>query len=109
MHGKIYDIDGSYITVPQIKFFLNREEGRRKFLLPDDDFLKYLKVCKVYNLVSDLLEKYPEDGFFYWDEDKGCVSFAFVEGQTVATLLDELGITELDFGNGKDTPEGEDF
>ena len=102
MQGKIYDLDGSYITVPQIKFFLNRKHGKRNFLLGGEDFLKYLKVCKIYNLVSDLLIQYPKDGFFYWDDEKGCVSFAFVEGRTISNLLDFLGVTELDFGNGKD-------
>jgi len=99
---KIYDLDGSYITVPQIKFFLNRRGGRIKFMRADEEFLKYLKVCKIYNLVSDLLVQYPGDGFFYWDEEKGCVSFAFIEGRAIANLLDFMGVTELDFGNGKD-------
>ena len=75
----------------------------------DHEFLRYLKLCKVYNLVSDLLEQYPSDGFFYWDEDKECMSFAFIEGRTISTLLDYLGINELDFGNGKDETEREDF
>ena len=109
MNGKIYDIDGSYITVPQIKFFLNREEGRQRFLAADDEFLGYLKVCKIYNLVSDLLTEHPDDGFFYWDEDKGCVSFAFVEGGTISNLLDHLGVTNLDFGDGKNAQENEDL
>ena len=103
MKHKIYDIDGGYITVDQVWFFLNRQGGRRKLLLGDDEFMGYLKVCKAYNLVSDLLKQYPGDGFFYWDEDKGCVSFAFVEGGTISTLLDHLGVTELDFGDGKDS------
>lgn len=109
MHGKIYDIDGSYITVPQIRFFLNREQSQQRFLLADEEFGRYLRVCKVYNLASDLLKTYPKDGFFYWDEDKECVSFAFVEGSTLANLLDQLGVTQLDFGDGKDTTEREDF
>ena len=103
MFDKIYDIDGSYITVSQIKFFLNRRQGKRQFLLGQEEFMGYLKICKTYNLVSDLLEQYPDDGFFYWDEDQGCVSFAFAEGKTIATLLDHYGVTELDFGDGKDS------
>ena len=103
MFDKIYDIDGSYITVSQIKFFLNRSEGKKQFLLGEEEFMGYLKICKTYNLVSDLLKQYPDDGFFYWDEDQGCVSFAFAEGKTIATLLDHYGVTELDFGDGKDS------
>jgi hypothetical protein len=103
MYDKLYDIDGSYITIPQIKFFLNRENGKRQFLLVGEEFLKYMKVCKAYNLVSDLLEVYPKDGFFYWDDDKGCVSFAFVEGGTISEVLQTCGITNLDFGYGKDS------
>ena len=102
MHEKIYDLDGAYITVPQVKFFLNRKQGKKKFLLAQEEFMKYLHVCKTYNLVSDLLEQYPDDGFFYWDEEQGCVSFAFIEGKTISTLLDHYGVTELDFGDGKD-------
>ena len=103
MFDKIYDIDGSYITVSQIKFFLNRRQGKRQFHLGQEEFMGYLKICKTYNLVSDLLDQYPDDGFFYWDEDQGCVSFAFAEGKTIATLLDHYGVTELDFGDGKDS------
>tara|TARA_R100001086_G_C11687160_1_gene217469 strand:- start:31 stop:360 length:330 start_codon:yes stop_codon:yes gene_type:complete len=109
MHGKIYDMDGSYITVPQVKFFLNREGGRKQFMLVGEEFIGYLKICKVYNLVSDLLEQYPKDGFFYWDEDKECVSFAFIEGSTISNLLDHFGVSELDFGNGQDQTQREDF
>ena len=57
MFDKIYDIDGSYITVTQVRFFLNRPHGKQMFLLADDEFLKYLKICKAYNLVSDLLHQ----------------------------------------------------
>ena len=109
MQGKIYDIDGSYITVPQVKFFLNREAGKRKFMLAHDEFMGYLKICKVYNLVSDLLDQYPDDGFFYWDEDKECLSFAFIEGSTISKLLDHFGINELDFGHGENETQREDF
>ena len=66
----------------------------------EEEFMRYLTVCKAYNLVSDLLEQYPKDGYFYWDDEKGCVSFAFVEGKTISMLLDHLGVTELDFGDG---------
>ena len=102
MHNKIYDLDGSYITATQIKFFLNRDKGRMKFMRADNEFLKYLKVCKTYNLVSDLLEQYPKDGFFYWDDEKGCVSFTFTSEGTISTLLDHLGVTKLDFNDGQD-------
>ena len=103
MYDKIYDLDGSYITVTQVRFFLNMPQGKQMFLLADDEFLKYLKICKAYNLVSDLLHQYPDDGFFYWDEKQGCVSFAYAEGNVIGTLLGKYGITELDFGNGKDS------
>jgi len=103
MHDKIYDLDGSYITGTQVRFFLNRPHGKRMFLLANYEFLKYLKICKAYNLVSDLLQQYPDDGFFYWDEVKGCVSFAYAEGNVICVMLDRYGITELDFGNGKDS------
>ena len=108
MNGKIYDLDGAYITVSQVRFFLNRDQGHEHFLAANEEFMGYLKVCKVYNTVSDLLKQYPEDGFFYWDEDKGCVSFAFTEGGVISNLLDHLGVTQLDFGDGKDKKEREE-
>lgn len=100
MADKIYDVDGSYITVPQIKFFFNRDQGRINFLLSGGEFRKYLRICKIYNLVSDLVNEFPDDGFFYWDDDKGCVSFAFKEDSTISNLLDDLNVTTLDFGDG---------
>ena len=78
-------------------------------MLVQGEFLGYLKVCKAYNLVSDLLDEYPQDGFFYWDEDKECLSFTFIEGSTIATLLDHFKVGELDFGNGQDKKKREDF
>ena len=103
MFNKIYDYDGAYITVPQVRFFLNRKGGKKMFLLAEEEFLGYLKVCKTYNLVSDLLKQYPDDGFFYWDEEQGCVSFAYQEGKAISTVLGQYGIEELDFGDGKDS------
>jgi len=78
-------------------------------MLAGGEFMGYLKICKAYNLVSDLLEQYPDDGFFYWDEIKECVSFAFIEGSNISKLLDHFGICELDFGHGKDHTKREDF
>jgi len=75
----------------------------------NSEFLGYLRACKVYNLVSDLLLDYPEDGFFYWDEGKECVSFAFKEGSAISTLLDHLGVADLDFRNGKNKKKREDY
>ena len=54
----------------------------------------------MYNLVSDLLEQYPGDGFFYWDDDKGCVSFAFKDDGAISMVLERIGVTELDFNDG---------
>ena len=104
MQEKIYDIDGSYITIPQIRFYLNREDRKEQVatVFSRSEFQKYLKVCKAYNLVSELADEYPEEGFFYWDEDKGCVSFAFKEDGSIDKLLSSLGITILDFGDGQD-------
>lgn len=101
MQGKIYDIDGLYSTFTQMRFFLNRPNGEQMFLSQHEDFNKYLKVCKAYNLVDDLLNDYPDDGFFYWDEEKGCVSFAFEEEGAISKILDYFNVSSMDFGNGK--------
>lgn len=107
---RIYDVDGRYITLPQYNLFFNDEDKvseREKYLSgssPDiDGFDMYLRKCKLYNLLSDCLEYDPETGYFYWDEDKGAISFKARGTKQEVDYLDSL-IDRLmrDERNGKD-------
>ena len=84
----------------------NLVDGVHDFALKQDDKFLQKPDQKSYSFLKAEYDffgvAYPKDGFFYWDDEKGCVSFAFVEGRTISNLLDFLGVTELDFGNGKD-------
>ena len=57
--------DGTYITVGQAQFFFNREDGVEKFRSGHSDFVEYYNLCRVYNMVSDIMEKEPEAAIMY--------------------------------------------
>ena len=82
--------DGTYITAPQLRFYLNRPEGPKNVKKVDDDFIRYLQLCRVYNLISDMIENDPKQGYLYWDDKKGCVSFAFPPSGEIDTTLEHL-------------------
>ena len=82
--------DGTYITVAQMQFFLNREEGKKKFETGHEDFFEYYNLCRVYNLVSVIMEKEPEAAIMYWDNKKEIVSMGFPTDGTVAKALSGL-------------------
>jgi len=91
MNTKIIEnSDGSYLTVTQLKFFLNRDNGPEDFKNKGEDFLSYFEVCRAYNLISDILEKTPDAGYLYWDDKKDCVSFAFPALGIVDDLLNKM-------------------
>ena len=79
--------DNTYITVAQMKFFLNRDFGLEKFKCRDEEFVEYYNVCRVYNLVSDLMEKNEDAAIMYWDEKKEVVSMGFPTDGMVAKAL----------------------
>lgn len=69
--------DGTYITVAQMQFFLNRKNSLKKFQEADEDFLEYFNLCRIYNLVSDIMDSDPDAAIMYWDDKKKVVSFGF--------------------------------
>ena len=79
--------DGTYITSAQMQFFLNRENGKNKFKDADPEFLDYYNLCRVYNLISDIMEDDDDAAIMYWDDKKAVVSIGFpTEGIVAKTL-----------------------
>ena len=69
--------DGTYITAAQMRFFLNRENGLKLYEDKSDTFIEYYDICRVYNLVSDIMKKDETAAILYWDEKQASVSMAF--------------------------------
>jgi hypothetical protein len=90
-----YDKEGSYITLGQLRFFLNRPEGRKYFLEGDPVFVEYFISCGSYNIISDLMEEDSSCASMYWDEKAGSVGFSFPPKGRVARKFAKLGILEL--------------
>jgi len=82
--------DGTYITKAQMQFFLNRPKGTKKFATKTGSFLEYYNVCRVYNLVSDMMEDDDTCAIMYWDGRRGTVSMAFPASGTVASAVDDI-------------------
>jgi len=98
-----FEPDGSYITEAQMQFFLNRTNGEELFTSGDPEFFHYFNTCRVYNLVSEVLEEDEKAAFLFWDEGKGAVSLAFPRGGRVEECLQELD----DFDVNKNTRDQE--
>ena len=79
-----YDESGCYITAPQLRFFINRDGGRSKFINGSTEFREYFRSCKTYNLISDMMDEDATCGKMYWDEDFNTVVFSFPVGGVVA-------------------------
>lgn len=82
--------DGTYITIGQMRFFLNRPDGNRKFSNADPEFLKYYNSCRFFNLVSDLIDEDPDAAYFYWDEEFQEMSCEFPLSGKVATAVSDM-------------------
>ncbi len=91
--------DGTYITIGQMHFFLNRPDGNKKFSKADPEFLKYYNSCRFYNLVSDMIDKKQCDDsvYFYWDEkhQEVCCEFP-LEGKVAQAVADMILYIEED-------------
>jgi len=88
------DEDGLYITVSQMRFWLNSKRGRRLFRSGSSQFLKYYHSCRTYNLISDMLEEDPKCAKLFWDTRKGAPGFTFPIKGKVADRFYELGLVE---------------
>ena len=82
--------DGTFITVGQMQFFLNRRNGKKLFKEGSDEFLEYYNLCRVYNLVSEIMKDEPEGAIMYWDPKKSIVSMGFPSKGTVALALSRM-------------------
>ena len=98
--------DGTYITAGQMQFFLNREDGIEKFKTGHEEFLEFYNLCRVYNLVSNIMEIEPEAAIMYWDEKKQVVSMGFPTDGTVSKALS--GISPQSILAEEDDDEDED-
>ena len=86
------DKAGSYITVGQLRFFLNRSEGRVQFLEGATEFLEYFATCATYNIISDVLREDPDSGSMTWDEKSRCIAFAFPANGKIARKIFSMGL-----------------
>tara|TARA_R110002051_G_scaffold296493_3_gene362598 strand:+ start:1508 stop:1861 length:354 start_codon:yes stop_codon:yes gene_type:complete len=82
--------DGTFITTAQMQFYLNRKDGKEKFKSGHEDFFEYYNLCRVYNLVSGIMQKEPDSAIMYWDEKKQIVSMGFPTDGSVAKALSRI-------------------
>tara|TARA_R110000824_G_scaffold185608_2_gene366577 strand:- start:2592 stop:2966 length:375 start_codon:yes stop_codon:yes gene_type:complete len=82
--------DGTYITAAQMKFFLNRKNGPRLYEKRSDVFVEYYDICRVYNLISDILKTDEEAAIIYWDEAIDSLAMAFPDEGVAAQALDKI-------------------
>jgi hypothetical protein len=95
--------DGTYITVGQMQFWLNRSKGSEKFKAADPEFLDYYDKCRVYNLVSDIMEENEEAAIMYWDTSTEALAIGYPERGDVADAL-----SSLIHANRSEESDGED-
>mgnify|MGYP005825744485 CR=1 FL=1 len=79
--------DGTYITAGQLQFFFNRDFGKEKFESRNSEFMEYYDLCRVYNLVSDIMEDDEDSAIMYWDEKKEIISLGFPASGLVAHAM----------------------
>ena len=82
--------DGTYITAAQMRFFLNRKDGIKLYENRSDAFVEYYDICRVYNLISDIMKKDEDAAILYWDEKEASVSMAFPDEGKAARALDKI-------------------
>ena len=82
--------DGTYITVGQMHFYLNRRNGETKFKSGHPDFFRYYNMCRVYNRVSELMDEDYDSAILYWDTKKEGVSIGFPASGAVAEALSDI-------------------
>mgnify|MGYP003679995217 FL=1 len=82
--------DGSYITFGQMQFFLLREEGKELFQTGSEEFWDYYNMCRVYNLVSEIMEYDPKAAMLYWNSKQGTVSMGYPAKGEVAEAISHM-------------------
>jgi len=92
--------DGTYITIGQMQFFLNRRDGKRKFKSGSEDFMEYYNMCRVYNLISEIMEEDETAAIMYWDPKQEIVSVGFPDAGAVSNALayiESIDDIDIDF------------
>ena len=84
--------DGTYITAGQMQFWLNRSDGTKMFKEGNPEFFSYYNKCRIYNLVSDIMEYDEDSAIMYWDGTKEAVSIAFPADGEVAEHLSGIDL-----------------
>jgi len=106
--------DGTYITCGQMQFYLNRKDGEELFSSGSEDFIEYYNLCRMYNMITDIMKVDESAAIMYWDDKKEVVSLGFPTDGKVALALGsvrqsttedtDLGFLgedeDDDFGNG---------
>tara|TARA_R110000782_G_scaffold102791_7_gene190216 strand:+ start:3857 stop:4201 length:345 start_codon:yes stop_codon:yes gene_type:complete len=91
--------DGTYITIAQMKFFLNSTKGEQAWHERKEAFVKYYNMCRIYNLVSEVVLVDPKAAITYWDPVKENVSIAFpVDGCIAQAIRGMKILKETDYG-----------
>lgn len=89
--------DGSYITYGQMQFFLLREDGKELFQTGSDEFWEYYNMCRVYNLVSEIMDYNPDAAMMYWNSKKGVISMSYPPKGEVAVAISHMEPAALGF------------
>ena len=98
--------DGTYITIGQMQFFLNRKNGKKLFQEGSEEFMEYYNLCRVYNLVSGIMKDESEAAIMYWDPKKRIVSMGFPSKGAVAVALSRMEPTVMGLDLGDFDDEG---
>ena len=99
--------DGTYITIGQMQFFLNRKNGQQLFKEGSVEFLEYYNLCRIYNLVSELMEEDKESAIMYWDSKKSIVSMGFPSKGSVALALSGMEPSVMEIIDDEDEEWGD--
>ena len=94
--------DGTFITMGQLQLFLNSSRGRKQFKKGDSEFFDYYNLCRIYNMVSKIMENDWDAAVMYWDEKKEIVSLAFPTKGEVAVAVDKLAPHSFNYGEEND-------
>jgi hypothetical protein len=86
----LVEVDGLYITVAQMQFFLNSPEGKEQFNSCSKEFSKYYRNCLLYNMIFDMMEEDPECAQMYWDKKTQTIALSFKTGGEVFNAMTEV-------------------
>ena len=88
----IIDDDGLYITLNQMQYWFNRENGKKLFKTASEEFFKYYNSCRTYNLISEMMVEDSTCAFMYWDNKREAPAFSFPVRGKVTECFMALGL-----------------